>query len=158
VASLNLVEGGNLKGRRVECVNIECRRTIKIGWRMKNRCSSIGIQYIVPNIDPAGYDHPPLAIINCSSATILTPLRGENAYIIPWSRIYRCLSSALYPIQGRLRLTININQDTFRTSLRPIIGENKHPSPMIGGMIKISSLSDQLKSLGAVCKLTPANK
>jgi hypothetical protein len=147
-----------LNGRSVECVNIECSKTIKIGWRMKNRCSSIGIQYIVPNIDPAGYDHPPLAIINCSSATVLTPSRGENAYIIPRSRIYRRLALALSPIQGRLRLTININQDTFRTSLRPIIGENIHPNPMIGGTIKISSLFDQLKSLGAVCKLTPANK
>ena len=73
VASLNLVDIGSLKGRRVECVNIECSSTIKIGWRMKNRCSSIGIQYIVPNIDPAGYDHPPLAIMNCLLATSLAP-------------------------------------------------------------------------------------
>jgi hypothetical protein len=149
VASLSLVDRGKLKGRRVEWVNIECSKTIKIGWRTKNRCSSIGIQYIVPNIDPAGYDHPPLAIINYWSADCLTPLCNSNAYIIPRSRIYRRLILALDPILDRLRLTININHDTFRTSLRPIIGEYRHPSPMIGGTMKISSLCNQPDSLRA---------
>jgi hypothetical protein len=102
VASLSLVDRGSLKGRRVEWVNIECSKTIKIGWRTKNRCSSIGIQYIVPNIDPAGYDHPPLAIINYSSVTYLKPSRNANTYIIPGSRIYRRLILALDPILGRL--------------------------------------------------------
>ena len=41
-------------GTSREWVMTECNRMSKMGWRMKNSCSSIGTKKIFPTIEPAG--------------------------------------------------------------------------------------------------------